>query len=77
MAPRNTGRLATSTDKLDEAGCKVAGGTWNGKDCVGGFKVTMKVFKGNPCNGRFITRTVKVSNPAHIRTLASVVLKNR
>jgi len=40
-------------------------------------KVTMKVFKGNPCQGRFITMIVKASNPAQLRALANVALKNK
>ena len=75
MAPQAKDR-AISTE-MDQAGCRKAGGVWVDGHCVLQGMVTMAVFKGNPCEGTLITRIVKVSNPAQLRALANVALKNK
>jgi len=67
-------RSATITN-LDELACLHEGGVWLGGQCVMEAMVTLRVFKGSPCQGAFITG--EASNPAQLRTLAEVALKNR
>jgi hypothetical protein len=56
--------------------CMAKGGVWMNGTCVLQGKVNMTVFKGNPCQGRFITMIEKASNPGELRTLAKVGLKS-
>ena len=65
---------ATSKE-MDQVSCEAHGGFWLGGQCVMEAMVTLRVFKGSPCQGAFITG--KASNPAQLRTLATIGLKNR
>ena len=56
--------------------CKSKGGTWTNGICVFKGTIALRIFKGNPCQGHFITKIVKVSNPAKLRSLARVGLKS-
>ena len=58
-----------------EKDCHAAGGVWLGGQCIFEATVSLRVFKGNPCQGDMITRIVKASDPA-FRTIAKVGLTN-
>ena len=75
MAPTKKDRSAISTNE-EQLNCLRMGGTWLGGQCVIEATVTTKVFKGNPCQGQFVTMIEKASNPGELRTLAKVGLKN-
>ena len=60
----------------EQLACMANGGTWSNGTCVMEGKVTLRVFKGNPCQGRYVTMIEKASNPGELRTLAKVGLKS-
>jgi hypothetical protein len=61
--------MAISKEQLE---CMARGGTMVGGTCVVDAKVTLRIYKGNPCQGRFVTWIEKVINPGELRTLAKV-----
>lgn len=61
---------------MTEDGCTAAGGVWLGGQCVFEATLSLRVFKGNPCQNDTITRIVRASDPA-FRTLANVGLANK
>ena len=60
---------------VNQATCEKAGGVWLGGQCVLEGTISLRIFKGNPCQGDMITRIVRASDPA-FRNLAKVGLTN-
>jgi hypothetical protein len=75
MEPSKKSPSATSEDEAAKLDCeKNRGGVWLKGQCITQGTVTLKIFKGSPCQGDLITRIVMASNPAELQTLAKVAL---
>jgi hypothetical protein len=61
---------------MSEAMCARRGGVWLGGQCVLEGTISVRIFKGSPCQGDFISMSVKAGDPA-LPTVANIALKNK